>query len=67
MWTHARALAALEARLGSAYSVEVSFTKPIPLPAEVGLVTVATSDGHRAAVTDPRGVKPYLIMNVGRL
>lgn len=33
MWTHARALAALEPRLPSAYQVQVSWTKPIMLPA----------------------------------
>jgi acyl dehydratase len=64
MWTHARALAALEPRLPSAYSVEASFTKPIPLPAKVGLVTRATRAGYGAAVTDLEGAKPYLLMNV---
>lgn len=64
MWTHARALAALEQRLPAAYSVDVSFTKPITLPAKVGLVTKSTRDGYGAAVTDLKGAKPYLLMNV---
>jgi hypothetical protein len=64
MWTHARALATLEGRLPAAYSAEVSFTKPIVLPAKVGLVTNPTPGGYRTAVTDPKGAKPYLLMNV---
>ena len=35
MWTHGRALAALEPRLGDTYRVRVRFTKPILLPATV--------------------------------
>ena len=64
MWTHARALATLDGRLPAAYSAEVSFTKPIVLPAKVGLATRTTPDGYQAAVTDRDGVKPYLLMNV---
>ncbi len=35
MWTHARALAALEPRLPDSYTTDVRFTKPILLPARV--------------------------------
>ena len=35
MWTHARALAQLDARLPDAYRVQVRFTRPIMLPAAV--------------------------------
>jgi MaoC like domain len=42
MWTKARALAALESTLPDAYTVDVSFRKPIPLP---GRVTFAHDDG----------------------
>ncbi|HXE43750.1 MAG TPA: MaoC/PaaZ C-terminal domain-containing protein [Conexibacter sp.] len=35
MWTKARALAALEGRLPEAYTVDVAFRKPIPLPSRV--------------------------------
>ncbi len=64
MWTHARALAALEGRLPQSYTVDVAFTKPILLPTTVGLVTESTATGHRAAVTDPAGTKPHLLMTV---
>jgi hypothetical protein len=43
MWTKARCLAALEARLPDAYTVDVSFRKPILLP---GRVTFAHQDGQ---------------------
>ena len=38
MWTKARCLAALESRLPAAFAAEVSFRKPILLPARVELV-----------------------------
>jgi MaoC like domain len=43
MWTKARALAALESTLPDAYTVDVSFRKPILLP---GRVTFAHQDGR---------------------
>ncbi|MDQ3572106.1 MAG: hypothetical protein M3383_04525 [Actinomycetota bacterium] len=36
MWTKARCLAALQGRLPDAYTVDVAFKKPIPLPSTVG-------------------------------
>jgi len=45
MWTKARCLAALEARLPEAYTVDVSFRKPIPLPSRV---TFSADDGRFA-------------------
>ena len=57
MWAHARALAALEGRLPSAYEVSVQFRKPILLPSTVGFsfaqdgadlgFRIATKDGKR--------------------
>jgi acyl dehydratase len=38
MWTKARCLAALEGRLPDAFAVQVSFRKPILLPAQVGFM-----------------------------
>ena len=55
MWTHARALAALEPRLPGAYSVDVEFKRPILLPGKVGFAT----DGTSFAVRNRDG-KPYL-------
>jgi acyl dehydratase len=43
MWTKARALAALEATLPDAYTVDVAFKKPILLP---GRVTFAAEEGR---------------------
>lgn len=61
MWTHARALAALEGRLPSAYEVEVDFRKPVLLPSTVGFASshdegqtdfqVASKDGSRVHLT----------------
>lgn len=61
MWTHARALAALEGRLPSAYRVEVDFRKPVLLPSTVGFASsrgaeqtdfqVAAKDGSRVHLT----------------
>lgn len=45
MWTKARCLAALESTLPEAYTVDVSFRKPILLP---GRVTFAAEDGRFA-------------------
>jgi acyl dehydratase len=50
MWTKARCLAALEPRLPDAFTVEVSFRKPILLPATVQFVE---GDG-RFGVLDPK-------------
>lgn len=47
MWTKARCLAALEARLPDAYTVDVTFRKPILLP---GRVTFAAGEDGRFAV-----------------
>ena len=56
MWTKARALAALEGRLGEAFTVEVEFKKPILLPASVAFGV----DGGAFVVRDPRSGKPHL-------
>ncbi len=51
MWTHARALAAMEAQLPEAYEARVQFIKPIELP---GRVTF-TTDGERYGVLGEDG------------
>lgn len=61
MWTHARLIAALEPRLPDSYQVEVSFTKPILLPAKVGAWWQRKEAGWEAAVTSPDGGRPYLL------
>lgn len=64
MWTHARALAALENRLPPGYRVEVDFRRPLPLPATVGFSASARPDGWDAAVTTRDGAKPYLLVRI---
>ncbi|MBA3020336.1 MaoC/PaaZ C-terminal domain-containing protein [Propionicimonas sp.] len=64
MWTHARLLAAIEAKLPDRYRVEVSFTKPILLPTEVGAWWRSAGDRWDAAVTTIDGTKPHLIANI---
>jgi acyl dehydratase len=64
MWTHARLLAALDARLPASYAVEVSFTKPILLPATVGAWWRPAGEGWTAAVTTTNGAKPHLIAHI---
>jgi hypothetical protein len=46
MWTKARALAALEARLPDAFAVDVRFRRPILLPAKVEFATQGHPQGH---------------------
>ena len=63
-WTHARLLAAVEARLPQSYSVEVAFIRPILLPATVGAWWQPDGTGWQAAVTTQDGTKPYLLATV---
>lgn len=60
MWTKARALAALEGRLPSAYTVDVRFKLPIPLPSGVGFAVGVHDAGFDLTVTD-RKSRPHLV------
>jgi hypothetical protein len=61
MWSKARCLAALEGRLPEAYTVDVQFKAPIPLPARVGFTAARGPDGDwRFALHDARSGKPHL-------
>ena len=60
MWTKARCLAALEARLPDAFSVEVAFKRPILLPATVEFAQAAGAEGIRFGVRDRRKQTPHL-------
>lgn len=57
MWTKARCLAALEARLPDAFAVEVRFRKPILLPARVEF---ASAGDIEFAVREARKATPHL-------
>jgi hypothetical protein len=64
MWTHARLLAALEARLPETYEIGATFSRPILLPSKVGAWWRQDGDSWSAAVTTKDGVKPYLLAYV---
>lgn len=64
MWTHARALAAVDARLPEAYTAAASFTKPILLPGSVGFHARATAGHQQISVTSGDGQRPHLLMSV---
>ncbi|WP_152649259.1 MaoC/PaaZ C-terminal domain-containing protein [Demequina flava] len=64
MWTHARALAALEGSLGSSYSVGVDFVKPVLLPGTIGFSSSHEDGVTTADVTTKDGTKPHLRMRV---
>ncbi len=60
MWTKARCLAALEARLPAAFTAEAAFKRPILLPAEVEFAEAASNDEIRFGVRDRRKQTPHL-------
>ncbi len=60
MWTLARCLAALEDRLGEAFTADVRFRAPILLPATVAFSHAAANDGIRFALSDPNGGRRHL-------
>ncbi|MFF0821775.1 MaoC/PaaZ C-terminal domain-containing protein [Micromonospora haikouensis] len=62
MWSKARCLAALESRLPEAYTVEVAFKLPVPLPSTVAFTATATADGPawEFALHDARSGRPHL-------
>lgn len=64
MWTHARALAALDGRLPRAYSARVDFLKPVLLPRTVGFQFSTEAGKTDAAVTSRDGSTPHLLMSV---
>jgi acyl dehydratase len=64
MWSHARLLAALDARLPAAYRVDVDFARPLPLPSTVGAGWRRDGEGWLAAVTTADGGRPYLVAQI---
>ncbi|WP_062292469.1 MaoC/PaaZ C-terminal domain-containing protein [Demequina phytophila] len=64
MWTHARALAAVEGRIPATYRAEAAFLKPILLPGTVGLAVSPNDEGLRLAVTTKDGAKPHVLLGV---
>ncbi len=64
MWTKARCLAALDARLPEAFTVEAAFKRPILLPGTVEFAERAGAGGVRFGVRDPRKDTPHLDGNL---
>jgi acyl dehydratase len=60
MWTKARCLAALEGTLPDAFRVQVSFRRPIVLPATVAFAEASSDGGVRFGVRDARKLTPHL-------
>lgn len=61
MWTKARCLAALQARLPEAYTVDVAFRRPIPVPGSVRFGSQRTDDRTVFGVTGARDATPHLV------
>ncbi|WP_433530705.1 MaoC/PaaZ C-terminal domain-containing protein [Micromonospora sp. CA-263727] len=61
MWSKARCLAALENRLPEAYTVDVSFKLPVPLPSTVAFSAAPTPTGWTFALHSPH---PHLLGQV---
>jgi MaoC like domain len=64
MWTKARCLAALQGHLPEAFTVDVTFKLPVPLPATVAFASWTDGDARRFALRDARSGKPHLTGSV---
>lgn len=66
MWSHARALAAVQSRLPEAFTVDVRFGKPVLLPSTV-VLRGSAADGMQLAVTSRDGSRTHLNLQVNGL
>ncbi len=64
MWLKARVLAALEARLPDAFSVDVAFKAPVLLPSTVSFVAAQDDGTWRLDVRSAKSGRPHLIGTV---
>lgn len=60
MWTKARSLAALEGRLPTTYTVDVSFKLPVTLPSKVAFAAVQDGDAWAFDLFGATSGKPHL-------
>jgi acyl dehydratase len=65
MWLKARALAALQPELPDAFTVDVSFKKPVLLPATVAWSTTPGAEGRAFAVHDAQRGAPHMTGALG--
>jgi acyl dehydratase len=64
MWCKARALAAIEARLPAAFTVDVAFRRPVLLPSTVHHVVRQPGDGWDFGLVRPGGYGVHLVGTV---
>ncbi len=64
MWSKARCLAALEPRLPEAYTVDVAFKLPVPLPSTVAFSASPNGAGWDFALHSARDGRPHLTGSV---
>ncbi|WP_407940453.1 MaoC family dehydratase [Micromonospora auratinigra] len=64
MWSKARCLAALESRLPEAYTVDVAFKLPVPLPSTVAFSAGTTGAGWDFGLHGARDGRPHLVGTV---
>jgi len=64
MWVKARTLAAIEARLPEAFSVDVTFKTPVLLPSTVSLVAARDNQAWVLDVRNAKSGKPHLIGSI---
>lgn len=60
MWLEARTLASLEGRLPDAFTVDVAFKLPVPLPSTVLIAAVAANENWTLDVRAAKSGKPHL-------
>ena len=64
MWTHARALAAVQPRLPATFTVDAQFVKPVLLASTVVLRGATDARGGALAVSSRDGSKVHMTMQV---
>lgn len=60
MWLKARTLASLQGRLPDAYTVDVAFKLPVPLPSTVAIAALGAGDDWQLDVRAAKSGKPHL-------
>ncbi|WFE33084.1 MaoC/PaaZ C-terminal domain-containing protein [Micromonospora sp. WMMD975] len=64
MWSKARCLAALDARLPDVYTVDVAFKLPVPLPSTVAFSASRSGEGWDFGLHGARDGRPHLVGTV---
>lgn len=67
MWSHARALAALDSRLPETYTAAVEFKKPVLLPATLAFGSRLGEAGTQYTVTSKGGENTHVLGSISRV